>query len=163
MATGDVNKIILVGRVVREPETKLTKRGDRRMRFLVQTNEQWWDKDANEKRTKTVTHLVVVYGKTLTAIVGKCVSRGVLVYVEGQLDIRKWKSPADASESWTVEVVVSGWGGRITVLDFNDASPFPFPHEDKDEEPAPPLSIKTSVEKDTDTSGLERFLGEERA
>lgn|SRR5262249_34636280 len=160
MSESDVNKIILLGRVIREPDFKITKTGARRGRFLLVTNETWWDRECNLKRQKTVAHMVVVYGEHLLRVVEKCVHRGARVYCEGQLDIRRWKPKDGSIESWTVETVIQGWSGRITVLDF--AGYEPASHDlDEVDEPPTFLSIKRSAAKygdGTDTNTIDAGL-----
>jgi len=104
----------------------------------------------------------------LLRVVEKCIRRGAYLYIEGQLDIRKWKAKNSPIESWTCETVVHGWSGRISVLDFGgDIASYHNRDLDDFEEPPTPLSIKRSMAKhdsamvdDVDDSGLQRFLGE---
>jgi len=140
---GDVNKVILVGRVVRGPAIRTTKTGVPQAVFTLSTTEVWIDKPSNEKRSKTVHHKIVVYG-VLVGVVEKCVYVGGRLYLEGQLEIRRWTDKKDGAptESWTCEVIIQGWSGRLTVLDFVDGptrdkanavvdGPDNSPHSDK--------------------------------
>jgi len=117
--------------------------------FILSTRERWYDKPSNEKREKTVFHRIIVYGDAMIRVVEKCIHKGARIYIEGQVDIRKWVGrDGQSTESLTCEVVVQGWSGRITVLDFHDG---PARHtadvgDDLGDSPVP-LSIKRSAAK----------------
>jgi len=129
---GDVNKAILIGRVIRGPSIKPTKNGVPQAVFTLSTTEVWWDKPTNEKRSKTILHKVIVYGP-LVGVVEKCVQVGARVYLEGQIEIRRWTRKDGApTESWTCEIIVQGWSGRLTVLDFVDGPAKVEPADDAD-------------------------------
>src|SRR5262245_52204143 len=120
MSAGDVNKAILVGRVARDPEIRMTKVGVPQAAFDITTTEIWFDKPTNERREKTASHRIVVYGP-MVKVVEKCVRKGARLYLEGQIETRRWVGKdGSPGENWTTEIVVQGWSGRVTVLDFAD-------------------------------------------
>src|SRR5262249_8619164 len=111
MAAGGLNKAMLIGHVSCEPKINVTKGGVRQAFFILAATEEWF-------------HRVVVYGP-LVSVVEKCVHQGARVYVEGAIETRRWvtKDGTPTAESWTVEIVVQGWSGRLTVLDFANGAP----------------------------------------
>src|SRR5262249_4116402 len=123
MAAGGLNKAMLIGHVLNEPKTNVTKGGARQAYFVLATTEEWFDKATDQRRTKTVTHRIVVYGP-LVNVVEKCVHQGARVYVEGGIETRRWVAKdGTPTDSWVTEIVVQGWSGRITVLDFSGGAP----------------------------------------
>jgi len=164
MADADVNKVILIGRVVREPVIKPTRAGVPQAFFVLSTQERWFDKPSNTKRERTTLFRVIVYGDSLIRVVEKCVHRGARLYIEGGVSIRTWVGKdGQSTESLTCEIVVQGWSGRLTVLDFADelARPEPADVEDDLGDSPVPLSIKRSLAKfgdglDADDSPLPR-------
>jgi single-strand DNA-binding protein len=128
MAAGDVNKVILVGRVTRGAIIKPTKAGVPQAVFGLSTTERWFDKATDSKRERTTQHKIVVFGGPLVTTVEKCVHVGARVYIEGTLEIRRWAGKdGTPTQNWTCEVVVMGWSGRITVLNFADELARPEP------------------------------------
>jgi single-strand DNA-binding protein len=117
MSAGSVNKAILIGRAFHGPESRTTSAGVPQAVFGLATNEIWFDKATNEKREKTIFHRVVVYGP-LAKVVGKYLRKGARVYVEGQIETRRWKGKdGQPGENWTTEIIVQGWSGQLTILD----------------------------------------------
>lgn|SRR5262249_17972401 len=138
MSAGGVNIAILVGRAVSNPVIRVTKGGISQAVFHMTTTEIWFDRETNERREKIISHRVVVYG-TLVRAVEKCVSKGCLVFVQGGIETRRWVSKDGApTESWVVEIVVQGWSGRLTVLDFANGAPAraTFVEDDLDASPS---------------------------
>src|SRR5262249_54018916 len=87
--------------------------------FNMTTNEVWYDKETNERREKIISHRIVVYGP-LTRAIEKCVRRGSLIFVQGQIETRRWVGKdGSPGENWTTEIIVQGWSGRVTVLGFS--------------------------------------------
>lgn len=151
---GDLNKAMLIGRVTREPTIKQTKSGIPYAVFSLTTHERWFDKTTNGRRERGVSHKVEIFGAQLVGVVEKCVRKGARVYVEGSIEVRRWLGKdGKASENWTCSIVISGWSGRITVLDFADdlarSDPDDFytePEPEPDPDPTP-LSIARSAAK----------------
>src|SRR5262249_34773869 len=107
-----------VGRVTSDPKIAVVKGGVSQAVFNMTTTEQWFDKETNERREKVISHRIVVYGPLARAI-EKCVRKGALVFVQGQIETRRWVGKdGSPGENWTTEIIVQGWSGRVTVLSF---------------------------------------------
>jgi single-strand DNA-binding protein len=161
---GDVNKAILVGRVVRGPAIHTTKAGIPRAVFDITTTETWIDKATNKRNERVFPHRIVAYGP-LVRVVEKCIRHGARVYIEGQIETRRWASKdGSRGENWTTEIMVQGWSGRITILDFSGelVRSEPDDAEDAPDAAPVPLSIKRPAAENGDDvdSGLHRFLSE---
>ncbi len=115
MAQIGVNKVILIGNLGKDPEVKYMPSGDAVANVTLATSETWNDKNTGEKKEKTEWHRVVFFGK-LAEIVGQYCKKGSKIYVEGQLQTRKWQAQ-DGSDRYSTEVVVRGFGGTMQMLD----------------------------------------------
>lgn len=113
---GSVNKVILIGNLGRDPEIRFTQEGLKVASFSVATGESWKDKATGEKRDKTEWHRVVVMNERLSDIAEKYMKKGSKVYIEGQLQTRKWND-ASGQERYTTEILLSRFKGDITLLD----------------------------------------------
>ena len=113
MARG-VNRVILVGNLGQDPEIRYMPNGNAVANFSVATSETWKDKQTGENRDKTEWHRIVVFGK-LAEIVGEYVKKGTQVYLEGQLQTRKWQDQA-GNDRYTTEVVINAVGGTMQIL-----------------------------------------------
>lgn len=109
-----VNKVILLGNLGRDPETRYTTGGDAVTNLRIATSEQWKDKNG-EKQEKTEWHRVAFFGK-LAEIAGEYLKKGSQVYVEGRLQTRKW-TDKDGQERYTTEVVLTTFGSQLQLLD----------------------------------------------
>lgn len=114
--SGSVNKVIILGRVGRDPEVKSFPSGDKIAELSVATSERWTDKQSGERKEKTEWHRVVVRGDGLVRVVENYLRKGAKVYVEGKLQTRKWQDQS-GQDRYQTEVVVSAIGGNITLLD----------------------------------------------
>ncbi|MDE2105196.1 MAG: single-stranded DNA-binding protein [Patescibacteria group bacterium] len=112
---GSVNKCIVLGNVGKDPEIRSFQNGGRVAAFSVATSENWKDKNG-EKKTKTEWHKVSVLNEALVDIVEKYVRKGSKIYVEGQLETRKWTNK-EGQEQYTTEVVLRPFRGELTMLD----------------------------------------------
>jgi len=110
-----VNKVIIIGNVGQDPEIRQTQNGDAIANLSIATSESWKDKNTGERKEKTEWHKVSIFGKT-AEIVEKYVNKGSKLYIEGQLQTRKW-TDKDGNERYTTEVVVQGYNGNMTMLD----------------------------------------------
>jgi single-strand DNA-binding protein len=108
-----VNKVILVGRLGKEPEVRYTQTGSAVANFSIATDESYKN-NAGEKVKKTEWHSLVVWGKSVEAFVQPYLHKGDLVYVEGKLQTRKWEDKRDGTTKYTTEVNVSDIKGLIT-------------------------------------------------
>ena len=115
MAQSGINKVILIGNLGKDPEVKYMPSGDAVANITLATSETWNDKSSGEKKEKTEWHRVVFFGK-LAEVVGQYLKKGSKVYVEGQLQTRKWQGQ-DGQDRYTTEVVVRGFNGTMQMLD----------------------------------------------
>ena len=113
---GSVNKVILVGNLGREPEARAMQNGCKVVTFSLATNESWRDKATNERRDKTEWHRVVIFNQNLGDIAEKYLQKGSKVYLEGQLQTRKYTDQS-GQEKYTTEVVLQAFGSTLTLLD----------------------------------------------
>ena len=113
MARG-INRVILVGHLGQDPEIRYMPNGNAVANFSVATSESWKDKQTGESRDKTEWHRIVVFGK-LAEIVGEYVKKGTQVYLEGQLQTRKWQDQS-GQDHYTTEVVINSLGGTMQIL-----------------------------------------------
>lgn len=112
---GSVNKVILVGNLGRDPEIRSIE-GDRRVaKFSVATSERWRDRNSGESRERTEWHNIVVYNEALIKRIEDFLRKGSSVYLEGQLETRKWTDQQGA-EKYTTEVVLRPYQGELVML-----------------------------------------------
>lgn len=113
--TGSINRVTLVGNLGRDPEVRQTNSGEAVASLNVATSESWKDKNTGESKVRTEWHRVVIFGK-LAEIAGKYLAKGSKVYLEGQLQTRKWQDQSGA-DKYTTEVVLRGFGAQMVMLD----------------------------------------------
>lgn len=113
--SGSINKVTLIGNLGRDPEIRRTNSGDPVASLSVATAESWKDKATGERKEKTEWHRVTVWGK-LAEIAERYLSRGSKVYLEGQLETRKWQDQ-NGQDKYSTEVVLRGYGGTLIMLD----------------------------------------------
>jgi len=117
---GSVNKVILVGNLGKDPEIRSFQNGGRVANFSLATSENWKDKSTGEKKERTEWHRVSVLNDKLIEIVERYIKKGSKLYIEGQLETRKW-TDKDGQEKYTTEVVLRPFRGEITMLDSKGA------------------------------------------
>ena len=113
MARG-VNRVILVGNLGQDPEVRYMPNGNAVANISVATSETWKDKQTGESKDKTEWHRVVIFGK-LAEIAGEYLKKGSQVYIEGQLQTRKWQDQS-GQDRYTTEVVINPIGGTLQIL-----------------------------------------------
>lgn len=113
---GSVNKVILVGNLGADPEVRHTQNGDPIVNLRVATSENWKDKNTGERREKTEWHRVVIFNENLGRIAEQYLKKGAKVYLEGQLQTRKWTDNT-GNERYSTEVVLQRYRGELTMLD----------------------------------------------
>ena len=113
---GSVNKVILVGNLGRDPEIRSTQDGMRIANLNLATSESWRDKMSGERKEKTEWHRVVIFNERLTELAEKYLRKGSKIYVEGQLQTRKWTDQS-GQEKYSTEVVLTRFRGELTMLD----------------------------------------------
>ena len=118
---GSVNKVILLGNLGRDPEIRSMQSGSKMATFSMATSKRWRDKNTQEQRDKTSWHNIVVFGDGLVDIVEKYVKKGSKIYVEGELQTRKWQDQ-DGNDRYTTEVVLQGFNSNLTLLDSRNAN-----------------------------------------
>jgi single-strand DNA-binding protein len=112
---GSVNKVILVGNLGRDPEVRQTQDGTKIVHLSIATSERWRDRSSGENRERTEWHRVVIFNDRLGEIAEKYLSKGRTVYLEGQLQTRKWTDQS-GQEKYTTEVVLQRFRGELTLL-----------------------------------------------
>ncbi len=113
---GSVNKVILVGNLGRDPESRTMNNGGQVVHLNVATSESWRDRETGERREKTEWHRVVIFNENLGKIATQYLQKGSKVYLEGQLQTRKWTDNS-GQERYTTEVVLQRYRGELTMLD----------------------------------------------
>ena len=112
---GSVNKVILVGNLGKDPEIRTFPNGGRVANFSIATSESWKDKTSGERKERTEWHRISVLNDALVGVVEKYVKKGSKLYIEGQLETRKYEK--DGREMYTTEVVLRPYRGELTMLD----------------------------------------------
>jgi single-strand DNA-binding protein len=120
--SGSVNKVILVGHLGRDPEVRHSQDGSKIVQLSLATSGSWKDKATGERKERTEWHRVIVFNERLTEICEKYLRKGSKVYLEGQVQTRKW-TDNKGQEKYTTEVVLQRYRGEISMLDSrNDSS-----------------------------------------
>jgi len=113
---GSVNKVILVGNLGKDPEIRRTQDGRPIANLSVATSESWRDKATGERKEKTEWHRVVIFSEGLCKVAEQYLKKGAKVYLEGQLQTRKWTDQSGV-EKYSTEVVLQGFNSNLTMLD----------------------------------------------
>ncbi|MBM1688407.1 single-stranded DNA-binding protein [Sulfitobacter geojensis] len=116
---GSVNKVILIGNLGRDPEVRSFQNGGKVCNLRIATSETWKDRNTGERREKTEWHSVAIFQEGLVRIAEQYLKKGSKVYIEGQLQTRKWQDQSGA-DKYSTEVVLQGFGGTLTMLDGRD-------------------------------------------
>jgi single-strand DNA-binding protein len=111
-----VNKVILVGNLGADPEVRQLPSGEPVVNLRVATSESWRDKNSGERKEKTEWHRVVIFNENLAKVAEKYLRKGSKVYLEGQLQTRKWTNK-DGQEQYSTEVVLQKFRGELVMLD----------------------------------------------
>ena len=117
---GSVNKVILIGRLGKDPAVRTMQSGDKVVSFGLATSETWRDKASGERKEKTEWHNVVIFNENLARVAEQYLKKGSSCYVEGQLQTRKY-TDKDGNERQTTEVVLQRFRGELTLLDSRGA------------------------------------------
>lgn len=118
---GSLNKVMLIGNLGRDPEIRQTQDGFKIASFSIATSEYWKDKVTGERKDKSEWHRIVVMNERITDVVEKYVKKGTKVFVEGQLQTRKW-TDKEGQERYTTEVLIGRFKGELTLLDSRGSS-----------------------------------------
>ena len=112
---GSVNKVILIGNLGADPEIRRTQDGRPIANLRIATSESWRDKNSGERKEKTEWHSVVIFNEGLCKVAEQYLKKGSTVYIEGQLQTRKWQDQSGA-DRYSTEVVLQGFNGNLTML-----------------------------------------------
>jgi single-strand DNA-binding protein len=135
---GSVNKVILVGNLGKDPEVRSFPSGGRVANFSIATSETWKDKATGERKERTEWHRISIYNENLVGIAEKYLKKGAKVYIEGQLETRKYEK--DGRDVYTTEVVLRPFNGTLTMLDSKGSGSGSGASSDFSEESAAPAS-----------------------
>ena len=112
---GSVNKVILVGNLGRDPEVRYTQSNQKIVHLSVATSERWKDRSSGEQREKTEWHRVVIFNENLADVAERFLSKGRTVYLEGQLQTRKWQDQ-NGQDRYSTEIVLQRFRGELVLL-----------------------------------------------
>jgi single-strand DNA-binding protein len=113
---GSVNKVILVGNLGRDPEVRSTQDGAKIVQLSLATSESWKDRATGERRERTEWHRVVIFNERLADVAEQYLRKGSKLYIEGQLQTRKWQDK-EGLDRYTTEIVLGKFRGELTMLD----------------------------------------------
>lgn len=116
---GSVNKVILIGNLGRDPEVRTFQNGGKVCNLRIATSETWKDRNTGERREKTEWHSVAIFNEGLVRVAEQYLRKGSKVYIEGQLQTRKWQDQS-GQDRYSTEVVLQGFGSTLTMLDGRD-------------------------------------------
>ena len=114
--SASVNKVILLGNLGRDPEIRSMQSGKKMASFSIATSKRWKDRNTQEQKENTSWHNIVVFNEGLVDVIEKYVKKGSKIYVEGELQTRKWQDQ-DGKDRYTTEVVLQGYNSNLTLLD----------------------------------------------
>lgn len=114
--SGSVNKVILVGNLGNDPEVRNIPSGGKVVNLSIATSESWKDRNTGEKREKTGWHRVVIFSEGLARVAESYLRKGSKVYIEGQLQTRKWQDQS-GQDKYSTEIVLQGFNSNLTLLD----------------------------------------------
>jgi len=118
---GSVNKVIIVGNLGRDPEVRTFQNGGKVCNLRIATSENWKDKQTGERKERTEWHSVAIFSEPLAKIAEQYLKKGSKVYIEGQLETRKWQDQS-GQDRYSTEVVLRPYRGELTLLDSRDSS-----------------------------------------
>jgi len=113
---GSVNKVILIGNLGRDPEVRSFQNGGKVCNLRIATSENWKDRNTGERRERTEWHSVAIFSEGLVRVAEQYLRKGSKVYIEGQLQTRKWQDQS-GNDRYSTEVVLQGFGSTLTMLD----------------------------------------------
>jgi single-strand DNA-binding protein len=114
---GSLNKVQLIGRLGADPDIKQMVNGKSVARLSIATSQSWKDKSSGERKEKTEWHRIVIFNEGLVNVVQQYLKKGANIYVEGQLNTRKWKDEASGQDKYSTEVVLQSYNSTLTMLD----------------------------------------------
>ena len=121
--SGSINKVILVGRLGNDPDVKAMQNGDKVVLFSLATSDRWKDKMTGEQKERTEWHKIVIYNEGIGRIAEQYLKKGSSVYLEGQLQTRKWTDQQSGQDRYTTEIVIQRFRGELTLLGSRNEEP----------------------------------------
>lgn len=113
---GSLNKVTLIGNLGKDPEIRTTTDGREIANFSIATSESWKDKNSGDKKEKTEWHNIVIFNEGLVRVIKSYVKKGSKIYIEGQLQTKKW-TDKDNNERYTTEIVLQNYNSSLILLD----------------------------------------------
>ena len=155
---GSVNKVILLGNLGRDPEIRSMQSGSKMATFSIATSKRWKDKNTQEQKEKTSWHNIVVFGDGLVDIVERYVKKGSKIYVEGELQTRKWQDK-DGNDRYTTEVILQGYNCNLTLLDSRNTSQNSSEYQDTNQvEQSKSINDDSALNQSNDSSDLDEDI-----
>ena len=148
--SGSVNKVTLVGNLGRDPEVRAMQNGDKIVQLSVATSDRWKDKNTGEQRERTEWHRVVIFNDALGKIAEQYLKKGSTVYLEGQLQTRKWTDQQSGQEKYTTEVVLQRYRGELTLLGSRSENQISYDQQNSDIDQSNQVSISGGIASDLD-------------
>ncbi|EJF79550.1 single-strand binding protein [Bartonella sp. DB5-6] len=118
---GSLNKVILIGNLGADPEIRRLNSGDQVANLRIATSESWRDRNTNERKERTEWHSIVIFNENLVKVVEQYLKKGSKIYIEGQLQTRKWQDQ-NGNDRYTTEVVLQKYRGELQMLDGRGAA-----------------------------------------
>lgn len=112
---GSINKVILVGNIGQDPQTRTTQNGQKVVSFSLATSDRWRDRQTGEQKEQTEWHRVVIFNPNLVEVAERMLQKGTKLYLEGALRTRKWQNQ-QGIDTYTTEVVLNQFGGTMVIL-----------------------------------------------
>ncbi len=112
---GSLNKVMLIGRLGKDPEVRSAQNGNKIVSFSLATGDQWTDKQSGERQERTEWHRVVIFNEQIAGVAERFLSKGSMVHLEGALQTRKWTDNAGV-ERYSTEIVLARYRGELTLL-----------------------------------------------
>lgn len=149
---GSVNKVILIGNLGADPEIRRLNSGDPVVNLRIATSESWRDKSSGERKEKTDWHSVVIFNDNLAKVAEQYLKKGAKVYIEGQLQTRKW-TDQQGQDRYTTEIVLQKFRGELQMLD--------APRDDRQSSPRSSASDRDDPRTQQGGGGYSRELDDE--
>ncbi|MBB5072939.1 single-strand DNA-binding protein [Bartonella callosciuri] len=118
---GSLNKVILIGNLGADPEIRRLNSGDQVANLRIATSESWRDRNTNERKERTEWHNIVIFNENLIKVVEQYLKKGSKIYIEGQLQTRKWQDQ-NGNDRYTTEIVLQKYRGELQMLDGRGAA-----------------------------------------
>ena len=148
--SGSVNKVTLIGNLGRDPEVRAMQNGDKIVQLSVATSDRWKDKSSGEQRERTEWHRVVIFNDALGKIAEQYLKKGSTVYLEGQLQTRKWTDQQSGQEKYTTEVVLQRYRGELTLLGSRSENQISNDQQNSEIDQSNQISMSDDIASDLD-------------